>query len=131
VTSVTVRPTHRRRGILSSMVERDIAAGVERWAVASVMIASEWPIYGRFGYGPATWHTKWTLQSRATRVALAPVGTVEIMRPKEARELVPEIYRRYQAAQPGELGRLDYWWDIDLGLLESPGRPKWQGQVAI
>jgi predicted acetyltransferase len=131
VTAVTVRPTHRRNGILTRMIARDIEAGAQRGDVASVLIASEWPIYGRFGYGPATWHAKWTIRSRAARFLLEPEGSIEIVRPKAARDLLPEIYRSYQAGQVGEIARLDYWWDIELGLLEMPGRPRWQGQVAI
>jgi predicted acetyltransferase len=131
VTAVSVRATHRRHGILTRMIARDIEAGVRRGDVASVLIASEWPIYGRFGYGPATWQAKWTIRSRAARFLGQPVGSVEIVRPKAAREVLPEIYRRYQADQPGEIARLDYWWDIDLGLVDTPGRPRWQGQVAI
>jgi predicted acetyltransferase len=131
VTAVAVRPTHRRRGILSSMIDRDIAAGVERGDAASVLIASEWPIYGRFGYGPATWHAKWTIRSRAARFQREPSGSIEIVRPKAALAIIPGVYTRYLAGQPGEIRRLDYWWDIDLGLMELPGRPRWQGQVAI
>jgi len=131
VTAVTVHPTHRRHGILSRMIVRDIEAGVQRGDVASVLIASEWPIYGRFGYGPATWQAKWTIRTRAARFLVEPSGTVEIVRAKAARELLPDIYRRYHARQPGEMARLDYWWDIDLGLVDTPGRPRWQGQIAI
>ncbi len=131
VTAVTVQPTHRRRGILSRMIAADIEAGMQRGDVASVLIASEWPIYGRFGYGPATWQAKWTIRTRAARFLLEPVGSVEIVRAKAAREVLPDIYRRYHAGQPGEIARLDYWWDVDLGLVETPGRPRWQGQVAI
>ena len=75
VTAVTVRPTHRRLGILSNMIANDVAMGVERGDVASVLIASEWPIYGRFGYGPATWHARWTLRTRAARFELEPSGS--------------------------------------------------------
>ena len=131
VTAVTVHPTHRRHGILTRMITRDIEAGVQRGDVASVLIASEWPIYGRFGYGPATWQAKWTIRTRAARFLVEPSGSVEIVRAKAARELLPEIYRRYHTGQPGEIARLDFWWDVDLGLIEAPGRPRWQGQIAI
>jgi predicted acetyltransferase len=131
VTAVTVRPTHRRRGLLTDMATDDIRRGVERGDVASVLIASEWPIYGRFGYGPATWHAKWTLRARTRGFQVQSTGSVEIVRPKDARPILPDIYRRYQAEQPGELARLDWWWDNDLGLVEIPGRPRWQGSVAI
>ena len=35
----------------------DLAASRVRGEVADVLIAAEWPIYGRFGYGPATMST--------------------------------------------------------------------------
>jgi predicted acetyltransferase len=54
------------------------------------------------------------------------------LQPFEARKVLPEIYERYAAGQPGELSRaLDYFWDFGLGLLELPGRPRWLGSVAV
>jgi GNAT superfamily N-acetyltransferase len=44
VTAVTVHPTHRRHGILTRMIARDIEAGVGRGDVASVLISAVWPI---------------------------------------------------------------------------------------
>lgn len=54
ITGVSVAATHRRRGLLSRMMNGDLAAARERGSVAAVLIASEYPIYGRFGFGPAT-----------------------------------------------------------------------------
>ena len=53
VTQVTCRATHRRQGILTRIMHGDLAASHERGEVADVLIAAEYPIYGRFGYGPA------------------------------------------------------------------------------
>jgi predicted acetyltransferase len=131
ITAVTVRPTHRRRGILSQMVAEDIRATVERDEAASILIAAEWPIYGRFGYGPASSHAAWAIRARAARFRAEPTGSVEIMRSSEAKPVITDIYRRYQAGQPGEIARLDNWWDMDLGLVEVPGRKKWSGIVAV
>src|SRR5919106_1378194 len=55
VTLVGVRPTHRRRGLLTTLMRRQLA-GIHdggREAVAALW-ASEPVIYGRFGYGMAT-----------------------------------------------------------------------------
>jgi predicted acetyltransferase len=131
VSGVSVRPTHRRRGTLGRMIVDDVARATERGDVACILIASEWPIYGRFGYGPATWKANWTLRTRSTSFVQEPVGTVEIVSPAKARELVPGIYARYAAAQPGEIDRPDHRWDVELGLAEWPGRPRWRGQIAI
>ena len=131
VSAVSVRPTHRRQGILTKMITEDLWRSVDRGEVASILIAAEWPIYGRYGYGPATWQAKWTLHSRATAFRAAPVGTVQVLDALAARQFVPPIYDAYVASQPGAIDRPDHRWDGELGLVDAPGRPKWKGQVAI
>jgi predicted acetyltransferase len=132
VTAVSTLPTHRRRGTLTRLNNDDVARCIARGDAASVLITAEWPIYGRFGYGPATWHARWTVRVRAVRIAGEPAGAVELLQPLQARKVLPDIYERYAADQPGELSRpLDYFWDASLGLLELPGRPRWQGQIAV
>ena len=131
VSAVTTRPTHRRRGILTRFMEADITACVERGDVASVLYAAEWPIYGRFGYGPATWQARWTLRTRAAAFVAPAVGSVEIVTGAEARPIVPGVHERAARAGAGEILRPEHNWDIDLGLVEPPGRPRWKGSVAI
>src|SRR3954468_401565 len=55
VTWVTVAPTVRRRGVLTEMMRRQLTDlhEAEREPVAALW-AAEYPIYGRFGYAPAT-----------------------------------------------------------------------------
>ena len=53
VTQVTCRATHRRQGILTGSWTATSPRSRERGEVADVLIAAEYPIYGRFGYGPA------------------------------------------------------------------------------
>ena len=131
VSAVSTRPTHRRQGILTRLITRDLWESVERGELASILIAAEWPIYGRYGYGPATWQAQWTLHTRATSFRVPPVGTIEIRDALAARQVVPAIYDAYVAATPGAIDRPDHRWDAELGLVESPGRPKWKGQVVI
>lgn len=132
VTAVSTLPTHRRRGVLTSLNAFDVGRCIERGDAASVLISAEWPIYGRFGYGPATWHARWTLRVRAARIAGERGGEVELLQPLEARKVLPGIYERYAAGQPGELSRpADDVWDFALGLLELPGRTRWRGSIAV
>ena len=131
VTAVTVLPTHRRRGVLTNLVADDLARAKARGDAAGILISAEWPIYGRFGYGPATWHARWTVRVRAARLAGVPTGVVEIVQPLEARKILPGIYERYAAAQAGEITRLADRWDIDLGLIELPGRSRWHGIIVV
>jgi predicted acetyltransferase len=131
VSAVTVRPTHRRQGILTRMISDDTRRAAARGDAASILIAAEWPIYGRFGYGPATWQAKWTLRTRAATVKTGPIGRVEVVDRLAARQVIPAIYDAYAAGQPGEIERIDRRWDGDLGIEDAPGRPRWNGQVAI
>jgi predicted acetyltransferase len=54
VTYVGVRPTHRRRGLLSRMMRDQLADVHRRGEPVAVLWASEAAIYGRFGYGVAS-----------------------------------------------------------------------------
>ena len=131
VSAVSVRPTHRRRGILTRMITEDLRKSTERGEVLSILIAAEWPIYGRFGYGPATWQAKLSLRARAATFVVPAIGTIQIVDALAARQLIPAIYDAYAAAQPGEIERPDHRWDSELGLSDVAGRPKWKGQIAI
>ena len=131
VSGVSVRPTHRRRGTLTAMIADDVARAAARGDAASILIASEWPIYGRYGYGPATITARWSVRVRAAQLRVEPTGTVESLRPDAARQQLPELYDRYAAGQPGEIEREAHRWDYDLGLREFPGRPRWSGTIAV
>src|SRR5690349_19828078 len=72
VTAVTTTATHRRRGLATRMVHSDLAASVERGEPVSVLIAAEWPIYGRYGYGAATEHQTYTVDTRTARLRDRP-----------------------------------------------------------
>ena len=49
ITTVTVLPTYRRRGILRAMVAAEHLAIRERGETIGLLYASEYPIYRRFG----------------------------------------------------------------------------------
>ncbi len=77
VSGVTVSPTHRRRGLLRRMMAEGLADARERGDVLASLIAAEYPIYGRYGFGPATWSTVWEvdlLQGGARPALVRPVG---------------------------------------------------------
>src|SRR5262245_3017197 len=131
VSGVSVRPTHRRRGLLRAMADDDTRRAAARGDPASILISAEWPIYGRFGYGPATWHAVWTLDVRAGAMEVAPVGSIDIIDAKAARTVLPALYDRCAASQPGEIARPEHRWEWELGLVEFPGRARWRGSIVI
>src|SRR4051794_24920553 len=82
VTWVTVAPTHRRQGVLTAIMRRqlDELHGQEREPVAALW-ASEFAIYGRFGYAPAAY--RGGLTGRTERLRLRPdvdLGTGRVSR---------------------------------------------------
>ncbi|MFO7699161.1 MAG: GNAT family N-acetyltransferase [Acidimicrobiia bacterium] len=110
-TIVTVQPTHRRRGVLTTMMRMHLDQAIERGQPLAGLWASEPTIYGRFGYGLAA-HSH-DLMVHADRVTL-PAGpdtdTVRIIDPSEASELLPPIFDRVRLATPGMLSRSEPWW---------------------
>jgi predicted acetyltransferase len=132
VSAVTVLPPHRRRGILRAMVAAEHGAMRERGEAVGLLYASEYPIYGRFGYGPACQESAWTLDVKATSFHGSPAGTSEIVKasPDAAAEM-KGVFEAWRVRQAGEIRRRDYKWEYDLGLRESVWGPTWKGFVAI
>src|ERR1700712_4479744 len=87
LTNVTVLPTHRRRGSLTGMMTASLAQAVERGDPVSILIAARWPIYGRYGYGPATVGADYTVRTTgfALRPAVTDQGSIEIVTPAQLR----------------------------------------------
>ncbi len=59
VTDVSVAPTHRRRGMLNAMMRRQLDDLRSAGEPVAVLFASEGGIYGRYGYGPATFGARY------------------------------------------------------------------------
>ncbi|HTW99190.1 MAG TPA: GNAT family N-acetyltransferase [Acidimicrobiales bacterium] len=120
VTNVTVSPTHRRRGLLNEMLRAELAASVEREEPLSILIASEWPIYGRYGYGVATESATYEVDSRRARFLAPRRGSVELVDGDVLCKVAPPIYDRYRLARPGAISRRDWWWER-LRIADAPG----------
>ncbi|WP_411083818.1 GNAT family N-acetyltransferase [Streptomyces sp. cmx-18-6] len=131
ISAVTVAPTHRRRGLLSRMMASDLAAAKERGEVVATLIAAEYPIYGRFGFGPATWTTEWEVA--VPRTGLDPRrsgrpedgGRIEMVDAADVRKLGPELYARFAAIGPGAVSRDERWWKQHTGAAYTPAHEKW------
>jgi predicted acetyltransferase len=101
VTWVTVAPTVRRRGVLTEMMRRQLTGlhEEEREPVAALW-ASEFPIYGRFGYAPAAY--RGGLTGRLERLRLRPdidlgTGRVDLVDKETYRQVRDEPDQRHGA----------------------------------
>jgi predicted acetyltransferase len=102
------------------MLAADLHAARERGEVASILLPAEYPIYGRFGFGPAAERADYTLDAAAAEFTRAAPGTVELVEPARLRELAPPIFDRFRCQRPGQIGRDAPNWDTRLGLVEAP-----------
>jgi predicted acetyltransferase len=123
VTAVAVMPTHHRRGVLRQMMRSDLEAARERGEAASVLIAAEYPIYGRFGFGPATEQAAYRLETAHARFVREAPGRVELLAPERMREVAPRLFDEFRRGCPGQIDREPIRWDVRLGLLPSPWGP--------
>lgn len=123
---IGVKPTHRRRGIMSRIIGHQLHAmhdqGLEPIAG---LTASESAIYGRFGYGQATYQAALTVPRH--RSALRPVAGTEYVRVR----LVPTqdsiatceaVLARQVVSRPGMLARPESW-----GRSRALDLPSWRG----
>lgn len=128
VSMVAVLPSHRRRGILSALMRHQLAAIRDRGETVAALFASEANIYGRYGYGRASWHLGFTLRAGEGRLAAgAPAGErlrVRICDPHTARAELAQVYGLVMAERPGFFARSEPWWDR---LLGNPSEPEDQG----
>ncbi len=115
ITWVTVSPTHRRRGVLTAIMRRqlDEVHAQGREPVAALW-AAESSIYGRFGYAPATWRGGWTGRTERLRLRRdtdTSSGQVRLVEVDEFRAAAVPIHEQVRRSVPGNLARDDRWWD--------------------
>jgi predicted acetyltransferase len=141
VTLVGVLPTHRRRGILRALMRAQLDDVHERGEPIAYLWASEDALYGRYGYGVASFTGNIELsRDRASFYRdFEPAGTIRLVEAEEAVEPFSEIQRRAAAQHPGMFVRTPEWWrsrrladpewgregggDMVRALLELDGRP--------
>ena len=121
VSAVTVAASHRRRGLLSRMMAAGLGEAKERGEPLAGLYAAEYPIYGRYGFGPAVELADCYLDTHAAAWRRELPGTVEVVDPAEALERAPKLYERVRALTPGAVTRSMTRWELRLGLLPREG----------
>jgi predicted acetyltransferase len=133
VTAVSVLPSHRRRGILSSLMHRQLADIRDRGEAVAALFASEAGIYGRYGYGAATGELDLTIRrgegvlstppamptAAAAAAAAGPgragsVPQLRIAEPRDAKAEMAKVFACVLDSRPGLPTRDDRWWDFIL-----------------
>jgi predicted acetyltransferase len=112
VTAVAVRTTHRRRGLLRALMERQLDDVAARGEAVAVLTASESVIYGRFGYGLASSNAWCRIDTAGTELARAPEagGRLRQVEADAAARDIPAVYDRARTRHPGALSRSPRYW---------------------
>lgn len=142
VTMVGVLPTHRRRGVLTRLMRRQLAEARDRGQPIAALFASESTIYGRYGYGLASQCCEVSIErARAAFVPRPePAWRARLLSPAEALAVFPGIWERARAERPGMLTRSTTWWEtrrlydwdplhrgggpLQIAVIEIEGRPE-------
>jgi predicted acetyltransferase len=129
VSAVAVLPSHRRRGILSALMRRQLADVSERGEAVAALFGSESGIYGRYGYGRASWHAAYRLRGRegalASDAPADPGLRVRIAEPLSVRTELAKVFELALAERPGMYARTEPWWDrLIMDLDSHSGTPR-------
>jgi predicted acetyltransferase len=141
VTVAGVLPTHRRRGLLRAMMRPLLDSCYRAGDHVAYLWATEDTIYGRFGFGLASFTGEIDLprERSAFHAPFAASGRVRLVPLSEAEEYVAPIYEGVAAVTPGMVARSSAWWqartladpdwqrrtggDLQCAVLELEGRP--------
>ncbi len=112
ISSVSVSPTHRRRGLARALMEGELRLAASAGLPVAVLTVSESTLYGRYGFAPAAAAASWTLDvKRAAWIGPVPPGRVDFIPRERWRELADALHRRARRRDAGELdlpgGHLD------------------------
>ena len=122
ISSAAVLPSHRRRGILTALVSRQLADIAAAGEPVAALFASEAAIYGRYGYGQACDHYRFTVHRGDGRLLPLPypgeetAGSlgIRLAEPKAAAAGMKAVYETVRPQRPGMVTRHDGWWDLYL-----------------
>jgi predicted acetyltransferase len=130
VTVVGVLPTHRRRGVLTSLMRGLMDDARKRGEPLAYLWASEATIYGRFGFGLASMMGEMTLARDRVRFAapFEPRGVVRLVDEEESVRLFPPLYEQVYAQRPGLFARDHAWWSTRR-LHDDPERRRGSGPL--
>ena len=133
ITTVTVRATHRRRGILSAMMRRHSMTSAIAGEAIAILWTSESIIYGRFGFGVAAPNVTLEIDRRHGRLDApfeAP-GAVQMLEREEAEKVIPAIYEQVRPDYPGMIGEDPDHWQLTFVDRDSPRRDELQSLCGL
>lgn len=120
ISSVTVSPTHRRRGIARSLLEGELRSAAAMGLPMAMLTVSESTIYGRFGFGPAVFAADLSIDTqRAKFTSPERHGMLQPVSSGEFCHEAPVIFERIRTSTPGQIKIWPLRWEQISG--RAPG----------
>lgn len=111
VTAVGVLATHRRKGIVTELMRRQLAEAKERGEPLAILVASESVIYGRFGYGVSSQLADYEIDTHYGAYAEPyEASGLYFVDEETADKVFPELHDTWRRQQPGAISRSDVYW---------------------
>ncbi len=123
---VAVEPTHRRRGVMSTMTRHQLEGLVDGGEAVAALWTTDPALYQRFGYGLATWRSRITLDLARARfspraVALASSSSAQL-RHLSVGDALPHlavVHEQVVGSRPGVLARSESRWNFLMRLEDG------------
>jgi len=121
ITAVGVLPTHRRRGILTALIRRQMDDLRDRGEPLAGLWASEGSIYGRFGYEPAVRAAELSIERARSAFTSDTTGRgiIRLMEKEKALDAMRGPYDAVRRVQPGMMARSPARWAAAFSDPES------------
>jgi predicted acetyltransferase len=117
ITDVTTSPAHRRRGLVRRLIEDCLADAVDHDLPLAALTASEATIYGRFGFGVATFGQEVELDT-GPRFGLRDFtdpGRVELLDAGDVWPVVRELHDRFHRRSRGSVASPQFYEPLFTG----------------
>ncbi|HEX6150237.1 GNAT family N-acetyltransferase [Nocardioides sp.] len=118
ITDVTTNPAHRRRGLIRTLMEDCLSDAAARGIPLAALTVSETTIYGRWGFGVATFgeHVEVDTGPRfGLRPGIEPAGRVEMVDPRDSWPLISRLLDRHHREHRGSVATPGFYEDIYTG----------------
>ena len=123
---VAVEPTHRRRGVMSSMMRHQLEGLVNGTEAVAALWTTDPAIYQCFGYGLATWRSRIKLDlararfsPRAEALASSSSAQLRYMSVGDALPHLAVVHEKTACSRPGVLSRSQSRWNFLMRLEDG------------
>ncbi|MEU2340152.1 GNAT family N-acetyltransferase [Streptomyces sp. NPDC013172] len=115
ITNVAVVHTHRRQGILHTMMKTALQSAAQSGRAIAILIPTEYTLYGRYGFGPSIRSRRIEVDNTGggtlrDQVESDHKGEIRNITAEETRHIGPQLYDRFRETQVGATQRKSAWW---------------------